>query len=232
MVRAMRPRSLLAPLGLLAAAALAGLLACEQRFDAHPPPLPSEGLASGSSSVDIEALLAKPASGDAGGAVVEVSHALIVTVCSSSADACPAAEADGSAGEAYRVVFGSGRGVYRSRGQAMADLYNELRNRTASGEHLVARPRASAGGGNPSSVLGASSSKKQDDDSDALASSAQRLLDMADGFGGLAIDVAHGPGAVDCVLALARAAGDGGTSQCLIRAPERPKSRGRGGIGF
>ncbi|HEY6461553.1 MAG TPA: hypothetical protein VIY73_15405, partial [Polyangiaceae bacterium] len=146
-------RSLLVPLGLLAASAVAGLLACEQRFDAHPPPLPSEGLASGSSSVDIQAFLAKPAP-DEGGAAVEVSHALVVTVCASSADACPSADSDGSTAEAYHVVFGSGRGVYRSRGQAMADLYNELRNRTASGDHLVARPRAT-GGGNPSSVLGA-----------------------------------------------------------------------------
>jgi hypothetical protein len=68
--------------------------------------------------------------------------------------AISAATIDASNEGNYHVVFGSGRGAIRSRRQAVTELYEELRNRTALGQRLDAEPRgclvsigASAGDG-------------------------------------------------------------------------------------
>ena len=49
---------------------------------------------------------------------------------------------EGSADASYRVVFGVGRGASRSRAQTVADLYQELRDRTALGSRLEAEAHA------------------------------------------------------------------------------------------
>jgi hypothetical protein len=204
--------------------AVAALCHCEQRFSANPPSSPAESEARESSSASIDALLA-PRAADAGAAVTDDAHALVITLCSSGPQACPAAEADASATATYRVVYGSGRGVIRTREQALTDLYRELRDRTAAGERLVARPHAP---GDAGAFVGGSPKNASESGGDALAQSAQRLTDIVDAVGQLTIDVIHESGS-GCTLALA----DVGTPQCLIKGPERPHdSKGRGGLAF
>jgi hypothetical protein len=216
---------------LLLASAVAAFAACEQRFSATPPLLSSDGVAPGSASTNIDSLLA-PLAADAGAAPADSSHAMVVTLCSASPGACSASDADATGGEAYHVVFGSGRGVMRSRGQAMADIYKELRDRTTSGERLAARPRAPGDGGASPSAGGAPPKPAASDDSDALAQSAQRLIDVVDGMGELTLDVAHDAASADCLVSLQRSWSSGVAVHCLIKAPERQHSHGRGGIGF
>ncbi len=128
----------------------------------------------------------------------------------------------------YHVVFGSGRGVLRTREQAMTDLYRELRDRIDAGDRLRVRPRrrADLGGGARGH---APSTTPSTPSSDAVAQSAMRLLDAVDGAGELVVDVNHNARA-GCMLSLEQSVGDGGVSQCLIDEPERPHGRGRGGI--
>jgi hypothetical protein len=159
------------------------------------------------------------------------SHAMTVTICSASPLACPASAADASADMSYHVVFGSGRGVIRSRGQAMADLYNELRDRTASGERIDAKPRAPGDVGPPALPSRVSTTKASAGSSDAIAKCALQLLDLVDGVGQVTLDVIYGSGSSGCMVSLGRFAADGGASQCLVQEPERPHRPG-GGIGF
>jgi hypothetical protein len=211
---------------LLHAAALVGLIGCEQRFSADPPAGPESFAPAPSSSNALDALLATSAT-DAGAAGRDTSHALVVTLCSASPQACPAPEGDASTDGSYHVVFGSGRGAIRSRGQAMADLYKELRDRTKSGEHLDAEPRAPGGVGSPARLAGGSTSKASEDSSDPIAQCASHLLDIVDGVGEVGLDVVHSFGSTGCVVSLGRSAADGGASQCLIKAPERVHRPGR-----
>jgi hypothetical protein len=210
------------------AVAVVGLFACEERFSSNPPPLAAESLAPASSSNAIEALLA-PSTTDAGPSALGSSRALTVTICSSNPQACPASDADASATGTYRVVFGSGRGAIRSRGQAMADLYKELRDRTSSGERLNAQPVAPGDAG--ASAGGGSTTRGSADSSDPIAQSALHLLDLVDGVGEVTVDVIHGR-STGCMVSLGRLAADGGAPQCLVREPERPKGRGKGGLSF
>jgi hypothetical protein len=57
------------------------------------------------------------------------------------------------------------------------------------------------------------------------------LLDLVDGVGEVTIDVIHGR-STGCMVSLGRLATDGGAPQCLVREPERPKGRGKGGLSF
>jgi hypothetical protein len=98
-------------------------------------------VASDASVSSIETLLA-PVTPDAGPVMVDSSHALTVTTCSSSKRPCSAPGADASTAASYLVVFGSGRGEVRSRGQAVTELYEELRNRLTSGERIDVEPRS------------------------------------------------------------------------------------------
>jgi len=207
--------------------AVVGLFACEERFSSNPPPLAAESLAPASSSNAIDELLA-PSATDAGPTALGSSRALTVTICSSSPQACPATDADASAGGTYRVTFGSGRGAIRSRGQAMADLYKELRDRTSSGERLNAQSVAPGDAGGPA---GGGAATRGGDSSDPIAQSALHLLDLVDGVGEVTIDVIHGR-STGCMVSLGRLATDGGAPQCLVREPERPKGRGKGGLSF
>jgi len=206
---------------LLFAVAFVAVLGCEERFSANPPPIAPESLPPVSSSNVIDALIASTPT-DAGALSLERSRALTITLCSSSGHPCPDAEADAS----YLVVFGSGRGAVRSRGQAMADLYKELRDRTASGERLDAESR-SPGAGSGSIPVGAGSSTKASASSDdPISQCAFQLLDLVDGVGEVVLDVVHGARSNGCQVSLGRTA-DGGASRCLVREPERPHRPGR-----
>jgi hypothetical protein len=202
---------------------LAGLSGCEQpRFSSNPPPLAPESLAPASSSDVIDALFASRTS-EAGAATVDSSHAMTITSCSSAPSPCPPPEADASTGASYHVVFGSGRGAIRSRGQAMADIYNEVRDRTALGQRLDAEPRG-PGVASPKSTTQPNASS-----SDPIAECAFHLLDYVDGAGEVTLDVVHGSAFAGCMVSLGRAAG-GSASQCLVKEPERQHRPGRGGM--
>ncbi len=215
----------LAPVAVL----LVGLSGCEQHFPSYPPPLAAESLPASSSASAGAPLAAGPA--DAGLVAIDSSHALTVTICSSSPQPCSASETDASEDANYRVVFGSGRGAVRSRGQAMADLYQELRDRTASGERLDAETRAPGGAGEPPPSAGRSPTRATEGSGDALAQCAFRLLDLVDRAGEVTLDVVHGYGSNGCRVSLGRSS-DGGTSECLIQEPERQQRPDKKGPGM
>jgi hypothetical protein len=212
-------RCLLVPI-----ATAVGLFACEQRFSSNPTPIGPQSFTPASSSDTIDQLIAPT---DAGLAALSSSRAVTLTVCSSSPQACPSPETDGSTTASYRVVFGSGRGELRSRGQAMADLYKELRDRTASGERLNAQSHALGDAGARAGGGWASADSK-----DPIARCALHLLDVVDSAGELTLDVLHGFGSNGCMVSLGPLAADGGATQCLVKEPERPKGRSKGGFEF
>jgi hypothetical protein len=211
-------------MALLAPVALFG---CEQRFSADPPVGPESFAPASSSSSAIDALIA-PAPTSAASAV-DVSHALVVTLCSASPKACPPSDADASTEGSYHVVFGSGRGALRSRGQAMADLYKELRDRTKSGEQLDAETHAQGEAGWVPPAAGGPSvtPRSSGDDGDPLAACASHLLDLVDGTGEVSLDVVHGFSKTACTVSLGRSTSDAGAPLCLVKAPEQPHRPGR-----
>jgi len=210
---------------MLSGTAVGAVCACEQRFSATPPrPAETPGA---SSSATLDALLRQSVS-DAGASTSEGSHAMSISSCSWIPQDCLSADQDASVDAMYHVVFGSGRGVVRTREQAMTDLYRELRDRLDAGDRLRVRPRARAdlGGGGGRH---APSTTPSTPSSDAVAQSAMRLLDTVDGLGELLVDVNHNARS-GCMLSLEQSVGDAGVSQCLIDEPERPHGRGRGGV--
>ena len=215
---------------LISAAAVASLGAlphCEQQFSASPPPLAPESAPAAASAGVLEALLSGPAA-DAGQAQYEASRAMTVTLCSASSTPCPSPD-DASADGSYRVVFGSGRAEIRSRGQAMTDLYKELRDRVAAGDRLVAIPRTPRGAGGAFSASGAAATKPGTDGGDATTQGAFHLLDLVDGVGEVTLEVAPRFAATGCLVSLGRPGGDGGVAHCVIPEPERPNRPGRRG---
>jgi hypothetical protein len=210
------------------AVALVSLLGCEQRYSNNPPPLLSESLAPGSSPSAVDALPAAGAT-DAGPAVLDLSHSMTVTICSSNTQPCRASAGDASQDASYHVVFGSGRGAIRSRGQAMMDLYEELRNRIASGERLDAEAHALGDAGASAVLRGGATSASS---SDPIARCAFDLLDVVDRVGEVTLDVVHGAGSSGCTVSLDRFAADGGAAQCLVKEPEREHAPSGGGLKF
>ncbi|HTQ48278.1 MAG TPA: hypothetical protein VMI75_36230 [Polyangiaceae bacterium] len=206
-------------------AAAAAMCACEQHFSATPPAPPATPGASAPDALD--ALLRQSAS-DAGAPASGASHAMSISSCSWIPQDCLTGDQDASTEAMYHVVFGSGRGVVRTREQAMTDLYRELRDRIDAGDRLTVRPRrrADLGGGAGGHAPSATPSTPS---SDAVAQSAMRLLDAVDGAGEMLVDVNHHSRS-GCVLSLEQSVGDGGVSQCLIDEPERPHGRGRGAV--
>ncbi len=195
--------------------------ACEERFSSHPPALSPESLAPASSSSGLDAILSGTAGAppDAGTAPVDTSHAFTVMLCATSPDPCPASEAAAT----YRVVFGSGRGVVRTRGQAMADLYKELRDRLAGGERLDAETHAPRDGGTVPPGMGAPTMPSASGD-DPISQCAFQLVDLVDGVGEVTLDVVHG--SQGCRVSLGRSA-DGGALRCLVQGPESARRPGR-----
>jgi hypothetical protein len=128
----------------------------------------------------------------------------------------PNAAADSS----YRVTFGSGHASFRSRGQAMSDLYREMRDKTSAGQQLDLEARSPSAGGASSPAAAAAVHRGTSDDPITQASFA--ALDLVDNLGEVAVDVVYGGGTDRCVISLGRAI-DAGAKTCLVREPERPK---------
>jgi hypothetical protein len=202
-------------------------LGCEDHYSSSAPPLTPDDLPPPSPSSRIEALFAHDAAPSLDDPSGGTSRALTITACAASPSACSAASDGGSLGAAgYRVVSLSGRGEVRSRTQAMADLYREIRDRTSLGEHLDALPHAPGDAGGPTPVQGIHSAAKN---ADPIAQCASQLLDVVDGVGEMTLEVARGSGARGCMVSLGGSVTDGGAPQCVLLAPERAKQKGQGG---
>jgi hypothetical protein len=219
----------LVPVAIAFVLVVGGLLACEQRFSSEPPPVtPGSPTASPSA---IDALLAARIA-DAGTATGDAPHAMTVTLCSVSPHQCPPPD-PGASGEAtYRVLFGSGLASVRSRGQAMADLYKELRDRTAVGERLDAESHAPGRAVPLAKPDHAPTTEASEGNSDPVTRCAFHLLDLVDGVGEVTLDVVHESGLANCTVSLGGASATHGAAQCLISAPDRPKGRPTGGLNF
>jgi hypothetical protein len=179
--------------------AIALLCSCDEQFAADPP-LNPQSVAS-----------ASPSDLDAAGAQVPT-HAMTITVCSASPNPCRASEGDVSV--SYLVVFGSsGRGATRSRGQAAADVFQELRDRTALGARLVATGRTVGDGGVAPTHSTTNAS------SDPLSTAAVELLDTVDELGEVTIDVVHGSSR--CLVSLQSP--DDKAPHCLVHDTEHPQ---------
>jgi hypothetical protein len=213
---------------LLLAVALVGLFGCEQRYSSDPPLVP-ESRAQASSSSYLDALLAPIP--DAGSTVLNSSHAMTVAICSSSPQPCRALEPDASSDASYLVVFGSGRGVVRSREQATTELYQELRNRMAAGERLDVEPRAAGDAGTSVALDDTWTTKASAGSSDPILQCAVHLFGVVDRVGEVTVDVVHGVGSSGCLVSLGQSAA-GGASHCLVQEPERPNRPGRMGRGM
>ncbi len=202
---------------------MVALACCEQRFSAAPPQLAPESAPSAVASGALESLLT-PAAGDAGAEVAQA-RAMTVTLCSASAQPCEVSEGGTSDGEAYRVVFGSGRAEIRSRGQAMTDLYKELRDRTSAGERLAAIPRAPRSSGGAYTTSGGASAKGSTGEGDDITRCAFHLLDLVDGVGEVVLERLPRFASTGCIVSLGRPGGDAGMPQCLIKEPDRPNRK-------
>jgi hypothetical protein len=165
----------------------------------------------------VDALFAPVA--DAGPSVRGVRHALIITRCGRGVSGCPALDGDASVPEpTYRVVFGSGTGTIRSRGQAWATLYGELRDRTALGEHLDAEPNEIRDGAADEDVAPTHDSNKG---SDALSAAASQIMRVVDSSGEISIDVLPEWGRAECEVSIGPRGPDGRAGRCLVEAPPR-----------
>jgi hypothetical protein len=193
---------------------------CEQRFSSTAPVAP-DSVTPAPSSGAVDALLT-PATNEAGAALPE-SRAMTVTLCSASPQPCAAPDTDASSDDSYRVVFGSGRAEIRSRGQAMADVYKELRDRTTAGERLAVIPRAPRSSGGAYTASGRASARAGGDTGDDISRSAFHLLDLVDGVGEVVVELLPRFASSGCIIALGRPGGDGGIPQCLIKEPERAR---------
>jgi hypothetical protein len=154
-------------------------------------------------------------------------HAITVALCARAADLCAGAQATGETRADYAVVFGSGAGTLRTRSQAMADLYKELRDRTSWGTHLTARPHHLELA--PDASVPSSSAVPRAEttpDPDPLVAASFELMTVVDTDGEITIDTTSSYGA--CKLALADATdADGGAARCFI-AVEKPSGGGGG----
>jgi len=206
---------------------LATLGACEDHYVSSPPVGP-ESYPAMSSSSRVAALFGPPsadASAPVSASPAEVTQALRITSCSSSSGVCPTGAADASADGTYWVVYGSGRGVVRSHEQAKADLYQELRNRTASGQRLNAQPHTPGDAQAPPG-LGKATTRAGGGDADPLTTCTIQLLDVVDQEGEVSINVVHGSHARGCLVSLGGSVDDDGRVQCLMKEPEQPKRQG------
>jgi hypothetical protein len=163
---------------------------------------------------------------DAGGEGGAQFHAMTVSLCARDADAC--AQAGGSvppSEPAYRVAFGRGAGIMRTREQAMTDLYREMRDRLGWGAHLVAEPqRLPPADG--ASGLPASRPPNPSDEDEPLVRTAFDLMDSVDSEGEVTIDTLPALTAGHCKLAVGGVAVDGGRGRCVVAEPVR-QSAGR-----
>jgi hypothetical protein len=163
---------------------------------------------------------------DASPAAFDPYHLLTVSLCERDIEGCKRVNVIPE-GAPYRVALGSSGGERRNRDQAIADLYRELRDRTALGARLVARvhrldvTRSDAGGSKSGRGAGGKGSTATDSvTTDALIDAARQMMDAVDTAGEVTLDTSHEH--AGCKLAFAsEAAGRDGTGRCLIRGEDR-----------
>jgi hypothetical protein len=217
---------------LLAALALG---ACEDgmtRAEAPPPSLDTMPRAP-APAASAPAPESQPVADVDGGAPADTSyHAVLVTICAVDKRACLLAQGSPTPEDSsYRVVLGRGVGAIRTRGQAMADLYTEMRARTGAGGHLMATPHHI---GEPPANLAASPRSRAAAD-DPLVEAAFNLMEAVDRDGEVTIDAAPSVSAGGCKVAVGSLEADAGAARCLVGAPAASSSMnntsGRGGRG-
>jgi hypothetical protein len=216
-------RRLAAALSASTILALGALGACEQRYSGDAPANVPVNPPATSSSAGFAAVLAlDPVEGGTVG--LSTSHAMIVTNCGWPTHPCGDMDPNAAADSSYRVTFGSGHASFRSRGQAMSDLYREMRDKTSAGQQLDIEARSpTEGHASPPAPVGA---VHRGTSSDLISQSTFVVLDLVDNIGEADIDFVYGTGSDQCVISLGRAsdkAADGGKGPCLVREPERPK---------
>jgi hypothetical protein len=168
---------------------------------------------------------------DAGPPADESHHAVLVTACSIDKRGCLLAQPSGPSDDAsYRVAFGGGVGAIRTRGQAMAELYKEIRDRTTNGAHLAAEPHHI--GDPPASAQGAKTAPRPAAGlaDDPLVEAAFQLMDAVDHDGEVTIDSLPMRSPSSCQLSMASLESDAGGARCLVNAPPSvviPSRRGR-----
>ncbi len=208
----------IAPIGL--ALAILAPMACEdQMMPAEAPPSPAtmprapQLAASGATTETAAVEIA-----DAGTLADESRHAVIITTCSIDRNGCllaqPSSPPDDSS---YRVVFGGGVGAIRTRTQAMADLYKEIRDRTSSGAHLAAETHHL--GDPPPGQEGAKAAPRLGTGDDPIIEAAFQLMDAVDRDGEVTIDSLPMRGPRTCKLSIGPVAVDAGEIHCLVKAP-------------
>jgi hypothetical protein len=221
---ALRRTILLLSLYLTALVAALGLGACEDRMllaDAPPPSLatmpraPQIEANPAASEGPLSADAASEESADSGPPIDESPHIILVTACRIDRRGClraqPSPPPDTSA---YRVVFGGGGGAVRTRGQAMADLYKEIRDRTEAGEHLAAAPHHV---GDPPAEEGQDAPRSRSHTADdPLVEAAFQLMAEVDRDGEITIDSLPRRAPSSCKLALGSLDPDAGASHCLV----------------
>jgi len=203
---------------------LAALAACEDHYVSNPPAAP-ESYPTMSSTSRVAALFvtaSADAAPPASSAPAAPSLAMTITLCSSSPTPCDPSAGDASVDASYRVTFGSGRAVVRSRDQAKADLYRELRDHVEGGERLDAEPRILGSGKAPDAYGSPASTNSS---VDPMLKCALQLLDIVDSAGEVSLNVVRGSRGRGCQVSLGGVAADGGAGQCLVHAPEREKGR-------
>lgn len=150
---------------------------------------------------------------------------MTVTLCARDSAGCATGDRSGSSETAtldYRVAFGTGIGTLRSREQALADLYREIRDRTgfgtrlvAAGHHLEKRARDGAPSVEPSAPP-----RPPSEGQDPVVEAAFDLMETVDAEGRITLDRAHS--ASNCKLSLATRDLDAGPGRCLLKGPPRP----------
>ena len=203
-----------------AAVMIVGAAAGCDTMRSHPPPLggpvgePTEADAGGSAASSVEST------------PPDLTHMMTISVCARDADTCKNAQ---GAGEdptlGYRVAYRTGAGMLRTRDQAMADIYKELRDRINGGSRLVAQshhlaeaPDAQAGFANP---------RHGANRSEPVVGAAFELMDMVDAEGEVTVDTVAGAAGRTCKLSVGGLAWDGGTGHCLLEEEEVRHERNR-----
>jgi hypothetical protein len=156
---------------------------------------------------------------------------MTVTLCSRDSKTCQLAQAhDTSAASLpYRVSFGTGVGTLRSREQGLADLYREIRDRTAFGtrlvgvSHLLERPATDGASWASEPVAPPRPSSAEHD---PVVDAAYSLMEAVDSEGQVTLDATHS--GTTCKLSLAMRSLDGGAGRCLLAGPARPGHESEG----
>jgi len=172
------------------------------------------------------------AAGDATSRPARAFHTITVSACARDAEECRRAKANGGEGS-YRMALGGGIGMLRSREQVVADLYRELRDRTAVGTRLAAHPRhlelGPLEGGSPAGGSGGAGASAASDSpaTDELIHAARELVDAVDAQGEVTLDVDHG--GIACKLSLGLEGADASARRCLIEDTTRGGQKDTGG---